>query len=157
MEKDNESEETIAHLEKQIFNLKQQYEVINGKDIEISELRNQLSGAEKSRMDLSLCLKESSRRILSEAKDSEEFKADIIAKNEKLIAENNSLKGKLNKVMNEKFGLDLQLKEVKKHTLVLDSDFTIMHANLTNEDAMAKLLNDLNNLLRESNQTNSSV
>eukprot|EP00826_Nyctotherus_ovalis_P036036 TRINITY_DN3156_c0_g1_i4.p1 TRINITY_DN3156_c0_g1~~TRINITY_DN3156_c0_g1_i4.p1 ORF type:complete len:176 (+),score=53.22 TRINITY_DN3156_c0_g1_i4:74-601(+) len=153
----NNDAETIEHLNRVIDSLKQKLTVSEGKVAELEETQRQLAESEKSRIDLSLCLKESGNKILIDSNIATKFKEELIAKNRELLAENQALKEKTNKQERKNATLEREVRELKKYTEILGTDIRLMRANTTNEDAMAKLLHDLNDLLKESKQTSSQV
>jgi len=157
MDSVNNDKEMIEYLKGMVESLKQKLIVSEGKVTEMEEVHRQLTESEKSRIDLSLCLKESGNKILAENKASIKFKEELISKNRELQIENQALKERVNALTDKNTLLKAQLKELNTHTAILDSDIKLMKSNTTNEDAMAKLLNDLNNLLKQNKQTNNQV
>jgi hypothetical protein len=153
----NNDAETIDYLKGVVEGLKQKLVVSEGKVTEMEEVERQLSESEKSRIDLSLCLKESGNKVLAENKASTKFKDELISKNRELQVENQALKERVNDLLSKNILLEEQLKELRKHTNILDTDIRLMKANTTNEDAMAKLLHDLNELLKTNKKTSNQV
>ena len=148
---------TIDYFKNQIQSLTQKLTIAEGKVHELEEIQKQLSTSEKNRVDLTVCIKESSDKILNDNKNITDFKEKLIEKEKNIISENQSLKEKLNTVSNNKNELESYLNKVDKIINILKSDINILQANKTNEDAMAKLLVSINELFKVTKNNKDTV
>ena len=145
---------TMEHMSNVIHGLNEKLSVANGKLSELEEVRNKLHESEKIRIDLSLCLKESGDKVLSQSLSEETFKAEILNKNKEMLDENHALREELRKVKSEKAALEDELNKSNAKIKTMESDITVLQQNIKEEEATTAVLEKLSEIakLTEKNQ-----
>ncbi len=87
---------------------------------EVEQLRKKLTESERTRVDLSQCLKESGSKTLVSAKSDEAFKAGILAKNKALLKEKQELEDQVQALQRERSKLAADLAHTQEKAMGLE-------------------------------------
>ena len=127
------------------------------KESELKEYKSKASMAEKARIDLDLCLKESGEKILNDIKEQEVFKERLTNEKHQILKENQLLNANLKKMESEKTMLESNIKKLNGYIRILESDIKIIKEDLNNEDSMTNALKKLNKLMKSMQEDNRIV
>ena len=127
------------------------------KDNEIKELQRKIEELQKTRIELSSCLKESGTKILKDKSAQIEFTEKTGKEKEIIIEENRNLKKRITDLENEKIVSASNMEKIMKYINLLEADIKTIKANLNNESDMVNTLKRLNGIIKELQEKNKIV